>query len=168
MRIRRTMLALAMTLPLVAAIGIACSDGSEGEAGLEISEVFARAALDRGGVYMIIENKGGEPDALIAANAAIADSTELHETITEGASTRMEPVDRIDIPAGANVELKPGGFHVMLQGLGSAIEVGDEVPLTLTFEKAGEMQVTAVGRDYGEMPDMGAEGDNGMETGTSH
>jgi copper(I)-binding protein len=164
MRTRKAILAIAMTLPLVAALGVACSDDSEGEVGIEVSEVFARAALDRGGAYMVIENKGGEADALVAANAEIAGETELHETITEGASTRMEPVDRIEIPADGTVELKPGGFHVMLQELESAIEVGDEIPLTLTFEKAGDVQVTAVGKDYAEMPEM----EGGMETEGSH
>jgi copper(I)-binding protein len=49
----------------------------------------------------------------------------------------------IDIPANGQVELKPGGFHVMLIGLTRDLNVGDSVQLTLTFEKAGQIPVTA-------------------------
>jgi copper(I)-binding protein len=160
----------AALIPALMLLGAACGDDADSEAepseDVRVTDVFARAALDRGGVYMVIENKGDEADALVAAHADIAGTTEIHQTITEGAETRMEPIDRIEVPAGESVELAPGGLHVMLQELETAIEPGDEVPLTLTFEKAGEVLVTATGRDYGEMPDMGSEQqDGGMDMG---
>ena len=57
-------------------------------------------------------------------------------------SMTMRPVDAIALPAGEAVELKPGGYHVMLLGLVKPLAVGDEIPLTLTFEKAGSRTVT--------------------------
>jgi copper(I)-binding protein len=169
MNIYRTLLA-ATAVVAVLTLAAACDDDSDGEAEpageVQVTEVFARAALDSGGVYMIIENGSDEADALVAANAEIAGKTEIHQTITEGAETRMEPIDRIDVPAGGTVELAPGGLHIMLMELDTAIEPGDEFALKLTFEKAGEMIVTATGRDYGDMSDMGSEGeDGGMEMG---
>jgi copper(I)-binding protein len=151
-----------LTVSALMLSGAACNDSdSESSDEIQVSDVFARAALDRGGVYMIIENNGDEDDALISARAEIALETELHQTITEGAEVRMEPVEAIDVPAGEMTELKPSGFHVMLMDLDQPIEPGDEVALTLTFENAGEMQVMATGREYGDMPGMGSDGGMG-------
>lgn len=54
----------------------------------------------------------------------------------------MEPVPRLDIPAGSSVTFEAGGLHVMLTDLTEDIEEGDTVPLTLTFEEAGAVAVT--------------------------
>ncbi len=59
----------------------------------------------------------------------------------------MREVDSIELPAGEMVELKPGGYHVMLLDLVKPLEVGDEIELTLTFEKAGDRTVTAEVRE---------------------
>lgn len=59
----------------------------------------------------------------------------------------MREVDSIELPAGEMVELKPGGYHVMLIDLVAPLEVGDEIELTLTFEKAGDRTVTAEVRE---------------------
>jgi copper(I)-binding protein len=59
----------------------------------------------------------------------------------------MQEVAQIDVPAGGSVELKPGGYHVMLMKLAAPIAAGDSVPVTLTFERAGEVQVDAVARE---------------------
>lgn len=55
----------------------------------------------------------------------------------------MKPVESIELPAGEMVELKPGGYHIMLIDLVKPLEVGDTIELTLTFEQAGEKTVTA-------------------------
>jgi copper(I)-binding protein len=94
--------------------------------------------------YMIIRNTGNEPDKLIAASSDVAKTIELHTVIEEGGVMRMRQVEGgIDIPANGQVELKPGGFHVMLIGLTRDLNAGDSVQLTLTFEKAGQIPVTA-------------------------
>jgi hypothetical protein len=55
----------------------------------------------------------------------------------------MSPVEAIEVPANGQVELKPGGYHVMLVGLKQDLKVGDIVKLTLVFEKAGRIDVEA-------------------------
>lgn len=65
------------------------------------------------------------------------------DTTMGGGMMQMRPVDRIDIPAGQSVALKPGGYHIMLLDLQAPLETGGKLELTLTFEKAGEVTVTA-------------------------
>jgi copper(I)-binding protein len=94
--------------------------------------------------YMVIRNTGNEPDKLIAASSDVAKTIELHTVVEEGGMMRMRQVEGgIDIPANGEVVLKPGGFHVMLIGLTRDLNAGDKVELTLTFEKAGQIPVTA-------------------------
>lgn len=104
--------------------------------------------MDMGGAnsaaYMVIRNTGSEPDKLIAASTDVAKTVELHTVIEEGGVMRMRQVEGgIEIPANGEVVLKPGGFHVMLIGLTRDLNAGDKVQLTLTFEKAGQIPVTA-------------------------
>jgi hypothetical protein len=62
---------------------------------------------------------------------------------TSGDMMGMEPVARLEIPAGGTVQLAPGGYHIMLIGLTKDLNVGDTVQVTLKFEKAGDVTVTA-------------------------
>lgn len=59
----------------------------------------------------------------------------------------MQPVESIPVPAGETVELKPGGYHVMLLEVKKVLAVGDTIDVTLTFEKAGEITTTAEVRE---------------------
>lgn len=89
--------------------------------------------------YMVIENKGRESDKLIDAVSNASKMTEIHETV-EG---RMRRVKAIEVPAGGRVELKPGGYHMMLIDLNKPLKEGDKVEITLKFEKSGEIKVQA-------------------------
>ncbi len=117
---------------------------------LTIKAPFSRAALDRGGVFFTVENAGSEDDALIGASSDAAGKVELHETVTEGASTMMRPIERIEIPAGGTATLKPGGLHVMLTELTRGLQMGDTFTLTLEFEKAGSVDIEATVTAYTE------------------
>jgi copper(I)-binding protein len=55
----------------------------------------------------------------------------------------MDQVQKVDVPAGEIVQLKPGGFHVMVMGVKQQLKAGETFPVTLTFEKAGTKKVTA-------------------------
>jgi copper(I)-binding protein len=55
----------------------------------------------------------------------------------------MQKVDRLEISAGSKVELKPGSYHVMLIGLKRELQVGETIEIVLTFEKAGDVTVSA-------------------------
>lgn len=68
-------------------------------------------------------------------------------TAMGGGMMTMHKVDKIPVAADSTVELKPGGLHVMLFGLKKDLTVGEKLPVTLTFEKAGEKKVTAEVRE---------------------
>ena len=70
----------------------------------------------------------------------------MHITQTINNVTSMTEVQKIEIPAGKKVEFKEGGYHIMLMNLKQNINPGDPVGLTLTFEKAGQIKVTAPAR----------------------
>ncbi len=71
---------------------------------------------------------------LVGAASPIAKVVEVHEMKKEGDVMKMKAIDRLPLPAGKPVELKPGGYHVMLFDLTQPLSDGDAVPLTLTFE----------------------------------
>lgn len=95
-------------------------------------------------VRMVVRNGTGTDDTLTAVASPIAASSTVHRTDTdaEGRSTMVaEP--ELPIPARSSVTFEPGGLHVMLTGITTDIQIGDEVPLTLTFEHAGTVSATA-------------------------
>lgn len=122
---------------------------------LEIMAPFARGTLDRGAVFFTVVNNGDTDDALVAANADIAGRTELHETIMQDGQAMMQPVDQINVPAGGEAVLEPGGLHVMLLDLPEPLEVGQTFPVTLTFENAGEVELTVEVTSYSDEPMQG-------------
>ena len=76
---------------------------------------------------------------LVAATSPIAGTVEVHAMAMEGGMMKMRALDRLPLTAGKPVELKPGGYHVMLVGLRKPVVAGEDVPITLTFEdKAGK------------------------------
>jgi copper(I)-binding protein len=94
-------------------------------------------------VYMTIVN-GATPDRLLKAQTEVASAAELHTVEMKDGMMQMHPVEGgIAVPANGQVELKPGGFHVMLIGLKQELKPGMTISLALTFEKAGVKQVTA-------------------------
>jgi periplasmic copper chaperone A len=83
--------------------------------------------------------------ALVAAASPVAKIVEIHEMKMEGGMMKMNAVDRLALPAGKAVDLKPGGYHVMLMDLVKPLKDGETVPLQLTFEdKAGKKQTLEV------------------------
>jgi periplasmic copper chaperone A len=97
--------------------------------------------------YMTIRNKSAAPDHLISAASPLAARVETHVHIHDGDVMRMRQVKSYDIPANGSLELKPGGAHLMFVDIKRAFKEGEKVPLTLRFERAGEMKVMfSVGR----------------------
>ena len=78
-----------------------------------------------------------EPTTLLGADSSIAGIVELHEMKMEGNVMKMRAVERIDIKPGAPLELKPGGYHVMLMDLRQDLKPGAQVPITLRFKSQG-------------------------------
>jgi periplasmic copper chaperone A len=112
---------------------------------LELNAPFARATLPNApvaGGFLTIVNTGTEDDRLVSATAGIARETQIHEMAMDGDVMKMRQLpDGIAIPAGATVTLEPGGYHIMFMGLNGAFIEGETVPVTLTFENAGEVVV---------------------------
>jgi hypothetical protein len=110
---------------------------------ITISHAYARATAPgqmAGGAFLSIANAGGD-DRLISARAGVSKRVELHEMKMDGDVMRMHEIDAIAVPSGKTVALKPGSYHVMLMGLAAPLKAGERFPLTLKFEKAGEVQV---------------------------
>jgi copper(I)-binding protein len=83
--------------------------------------------------------------ALVAAASPVAKIVEIHEMKMEGGMMKMSAIDKLALPAGKAVELKPGSYHVMLMDLVQPLKEGETVPLKLTFEdKAGKKQTVEV------------------------
>jgi copper(I)-binding protein len=89
--------------------------------------------------YMVIANDGTAPDSLVGVACDAAAQSGLHETRVQNDVAAMVPVASIAVPAHGQVELKPGGYHVMLEGLKRELAVGDSISLTLQFEKSGTL-----------------------------
>ena len=117
--------------------------------------------------YMTIKSKGAA-DTLVSASSPIAGMVQLHEVITEGSSSKMqEKPGGFPVPANGQVELKPGGYHVMLMDLKQQPKEGEKVEITLKFEKAGEIKITApVKPATGTSPDMDHGHGDGMGSAT--
>ena len=105
------------------------------------SRATPKGAAVAGG-YMKITNTGTTADRLVGGSAEVAKRFELHEMSMEGGVMKMRELSNgLEIPAGASVELKPGSYHVMLQNLARQLTKGERVKASLTFEKAGKVEI---------------------------
>lgn len=98
------------------------------------------SASDVAAAFMEIDNFTDIDDRLIGAKADFA-KAQVHEMKMEGDVMKMSEIAGIDIPSDGGIELKSGGFHIMLIGLNGSIKIGDSKNITLIFEKAGEITV---------------------------
>ena len=74
---------------------------------------------------------------LVAASSPVAGVVEVHEMAMDGNVMKLRAVPGLDLPAGKTVDLKPGGYHVMLMDLKRELKPGETVPVTLVIEGAG-------------------------------
>lgn len=140
MTARRFLLLAALALPLPA-----LAQDTVTEAGaLRIVNPWTRAAGQgmQGGGFLTIRNTAAEPDRMISATSPAAGRLELHTHIRDGDVMRMRPVADIPVPANGEVTLQPGGLHLMLIGLTQPMNDGGTIPVTLRFERAGEVTVS--------------------------
>ncbi|MCE7026591.1 copper chaperone PCu(A)C [Jiella avicenniae] len=112
---------------------------------LQIGHPWSRATLPNApvaGGYMTIENTGTSDDTLLGGSTPAAGKVEIHQMKMDGDVMTMRPVENgLVIPAGQTVTLEPGGYHLMLVKPQRPFKEGERVPLTLKFEKAGEVDV---------------------------
>ena len=131
---------------IVALLALTGCQGAAAAPRIEASSAWGRPSpmMDKAGaVYVVIENKGNVADRLVGASSAAAKMVEVHESYMEAGVMKMRPVAGVDVPVGGRVELKPGGFHIMLMDLVAPLQTGSKIVVNLRFEKAGEMPVNA-------------------------
>jgi periplasmic copper chaperone A len=141
--------ALAIAIAVASAVGPAATGPAaahEYRAGtLVIHHPWTRAtpagARVAGG-FASIDNTGAEPDKLVGASLSRAETSEIHQMAMQGEVMTMTPVEGgIAIPAGGNLTLSPGGYHLMFPGLKAPLKQGEKVAGSLIFEKAGTVPV---------------------------
>jgi len=115
---------------------------------ITIDKAYAFATMPgatTGAAFMEIHNTGSQPDRLLGAQSDIAKITEIHENVIDpdDGTMMMRKINGLDIPAGGHVALKPKGYHVMFMKLTKPLSLNETVDLTLHFEKAGDIHVTA-------------------------
>jgi periplasmic copper chaperone A len=125
-------------------VGIA--DAKDYKAGaIEIDSPWSRAIPKGASVaagYMTIKNTGTAVDRLVSASTPVAGKVEIHQMTMENGVMKMRPVaGGLEIAPGATVELKPESFHLMIMNVKQPIEKGKPFGATLTFEKAGTVDV---------------------------
>jgi hypothetical protein len=117
------------------------------------------ALLPGGGFrgYLILRNKSDDRDRLLSVSSPLARKVETHVTIKDGNMMRMREVPGYEVPGRGRVELKPGGAHLMFVDIKRPFKAGEKIPVTLRFDKAGEMNIElevraagAVGGEAGE------------------
>jgi copper(I)-binding protein len=93
--------------------------------------------------YFVIHNQGKTADRLLSVDSPIAGEAQLHEHVMQGDVMKMQHVPNVQIPAGGEVTFAPMAYHVMLLNLKdrSLLSDGKRFPLTMHFEKAGDVQV---------------------------
>lgn len=97
--------------------------------------------------FFVLHNRG-EADRLVSASSPQAQKTEIHEHVHQDGLMKMQQVQGVEVPAGGEVKFVPMGYHVMLFGVQQQLKNGERFPLTLRFEKSGEVQVeVAVQKD---------------------
>lgn len=112
------------------------------EAEFVVSDVWSRAmppTAPTGAVYFTLHNPGGEDDRLVGASTPRAERTELHTHVQRGELMSMQQIESVEVPANGTLHFAPGGHHVMLFKLTQPLKAGETFPLTLRFEKAGDV-----------------------------
>lgn len=112
---------------------------------LHIDHPYARPTppgARTGGAYFAIRNDGKEADRLVGVASPVAREVAIHSMTMSGNLMKMRPAKAVEIPPGSTVTFGPGSYHVMLLELHRPLSPGADVPLTLTFEKAGTLDVS--------------------------
>ena len=120
----------------LAAVLIAGMAGAQAQQ-VEVRQAWVRASVPgqkATGAFMKLKAKDGAK--LVGASSPAAGVVEVHEMKMDGDVMQMRAVPALDLPAGQTVELKPGGYHVMLMDLKAALQKDSSVPLTLLFKDA--------------------------------
>jgi len=141
-----------MSMKILAALLFACAFAAGAASAhdyalksLKIDHPFARATppgAKVAGVFVAVENTGSQSDRLLSVSTPMAGVAELHQMSVDAGVMRMRGVAALEVRPGETLQLKPGGYHVMLSELRQPLKIGDKFPLTLKFQNAGPVEVS--------------------------
>lgn len=141
-------------LSVLAAVSAACALAQP--APVKVDDAWARASVQgQAGTGAFMRLTATESMKLVGVASPAAGVAEVHEMKLEGDVMRMRAIPSLDLPAGKTVELRPGGYHLMLMDLKAPLKAQDRVPLTLVLrdakgaERRLELQVPVLARAPG-------------------
>ena len=139
-----------MTKRILAAVLIVASSIAFGahaaDSAITIQDPYVRLVppgIKTTGGFMLIRNTGKADRQLVKAESPAAGTVELHTHINDNGVMKMRAVASIAVKAGAQAELKPGSYHVMLIDLKESLKEGDSIPISLTFDDGSTFNVQA-------------------------
>ena len=149
------MLMLAGAL-LLSACGAKGNEGTD----IEAHDPWARAALKDGNsaVYLLLHNHSTQDDALVGVSSDVATAVEIHlSQIKANGTMEMVQQESIALPADGEVEIKPGGYHIMLVGLKKDLNIGEKITITLHFMHHEDISLTVPVLDAAGMGGSGMD-----------
>lgn len=159
MRLTKQVLAL---LPALAMAALAAVAGEAGK--VSVTGAWARATPEgakNGAAYVVLKGGTGEADTLVGGSSPVAGVVEVHTHLEEDGVMKMRRVEKLAVAPGSTQVFAPGGLHLMLMNLTAPLKEGTSFPLTLKFEKAGDISVDVA------VAGIGAAGPAGAAAGTA-
>jgi periplasmic copper chaperone A len=143
---RRTTMPVKKTLLLAVLLGTSLLAGAHEyrAADLHIEHPWSREmppVAPTAAAYFVVHNQGQQADRLLSVQTPAAGKAEMHEHVHADGVMKMQQVKSVEVPAGGEVKFAPMAYHVMLFDLERQMKDGERFPLTLRFEKAGEVEV---------------------------
>jgi len=146
----------------LAGMSLLSACGPKGE-GVQATDFWMRSGMKDGNsaAYMMLTNYTDADAALVGASSEVAVAVEIHlSSMGADGTMQMAQQESVAIPAGEELELKPGSYHVMFIGLTKDLGVGDEVTLTLHFDGYDDVTLTVPVQDAADMGGSGMDGHN--------
>lgn len=144
---------------VLAACGTSDEQAGSDQPKLMVNDAWVRTTTGKKdpmmtGAFMDITNPTSEDRVLVKATTDVSDHTELHKMVkVDGKMMMTEAKEGIPVPKEGHRHLVSGGYHVMLMKLTKELKVGDEVKLTLEFDKGESIEVTAMVKEFVEEED---------------
>lgn len=145
---------LILSILFATAIGLQVHAQAPGSNSIVVEHPWARATpggAKTGAAYLTLINNEDSADQLLGASTPVADKVQFHSTTEENGVSHMREMPAVDLTPRVKVTFDPGSMHIMLVGLKQPLKEGQTFPLTLTFAKAGKVDVTVPVAKVGAM-----------------
>lgn len=130
----------------IAAAALMVAATAQAQVNVTVKDAWVRATVPTQkatGAFMQLQ--AAKDSKFVSVSSPLTPNVEVHEMAMQGDVMRMRQVQAIELPAGKTVELKPGGYHIMLLNLKAQVKEGETVPFTLVFEgKDGKRETVEV------------------------